>query len=178
MCFKASLIHICLLLSCSYHMPSKAVPHRWLSYDATVKNFPMHDALWVLYFSWLSKENRELYKEDKQVVLKNPGISDEGISSVNRIQNTMRKKGLWKKGSERKKRIYDKIIFRSEMTKLIANFYQPVLPMFKSFVLIFEQKCPQVHKLHSQITSITRDLMACFMRHNSIKGLMFNYLYR
>ena len=54
---------------------------------------------------------------------------------------------------------------------LIANFYEALLPMFKSFILIFEQKTPQVHKLHLKLAEVTRDFFACILKHQSIKGL-------
>ena len=43
--------------------------------------------------------------------------------------------------------------------------------MFKSFILIFEQKTPQVHKLHLKLAEVTRDFFACILKHESIKGL-------
>ena len=38
--------------------------------------------------------------------------------------------------------------FQNHKTLLIANIYEANLRMFKSFILIFEQKIPQVHKRH------------------------------
>ena len=43
--------------------------------------------------------------------------------------------------------------------------------MFKSFILIFEQKTPQVHKLHLKLSEVTRDFFACILKYESIKGL-------
>ena len=82
----------------------------------------------------------------------------------------MKKKGLTKKGKTRKSRIYEKVIFQKHKTLLIANFYEAVLPMFKSFILTFEQKTPQVHKLHLKLAEVTRDFFACILKHESIKG--------
>ena len=42
--------------------------------------------------------------------------------------------------------------------------------MFKSFILIFEQKTPQVYKLHLKLAEVTRDVSACILKHQSIKG--------
>ena len=83
----------------------------------------------------------------------------------------MKKKGLTKKGKTCKSRIYEKVIFQKHKTLLIANFYEAVLPMFKSFILIFEQKTPQVYKLHLKLAEVTRDVFACILKHQSIKGL-------
>ncbi len=43
-----------------------------------------------------------------------------------------------------------------------------VLPMFKSFVLIFEQKEPLVHKLHDEITKLLCNFLACFIKHENL----------
>ena len=83
----------------------------------------------------------------------------------------MSKKGLTKKGKARKARIFEKVIFKIEKTHLIAHFYNSVLPMFKSFVLIFEQKNPQVHRIHLQSSELTRDFLSCFVKHESVKRL-------
>ena len=60
---------------------------------------------------------------------------------------------------------------KKEKTQLIAHFYNSILPIFKSFKLVFEQKSPQVHRIHSQFTESTRDFFSCFAKHESLKGL-------
>ena len=42
--------------------------------------------------------------------------------------------------------------------------------MFKSFILIFEQKTLQVHKLHLKLAEVTGNLFDCILKHESIKG--------
>ena len=87
---------------------------------------------------------------NKTAVLKKPK------ESILLIQKQIKKKGLTKKGKVRKSRIYEKFIFQKYKTFWIANFYEAVLPMFKSFILIFEQKTPQVHKLHLKLAEVTK----------------------
>ena len=81
----------------------------------------------------------------------------------------MSKKGLTKKGKARKVRIYEKLILKKEKTQLIAHFYNSILPMFKSFVVIFEQRSPQVHRIDSEISELTCDFFSCFAKHKSLK---------
>ena len=45
----------------------------------------------------------------------------------------------------------EKIIHKHKTLLLIFNSYQTILPLFKSMVLIFERKEPQVHKLHDMM---------------------------
>ena len=44
-------------------MPTPRVDHRWLSsYEAEVTDEPMLPALTLLYYTWLSKEDKIVYK--------------------------------------------------------------------------------------------------------------------
>ena len=60
---------------------------------------------------------------------------------------------------------------KKEKTQLTAHFYNSILPVSKSFVLIFEQKSPQVHRKHAEISELTHDFFSCFAKHKSLKGL-------
>ena len=168
---KAALQELCLLLDLPYKKPSEAVPHRWLSaYNVTTNNMPMYDALFLLYYSWMNKEDQAIYRDDKDLIFEQNGCTEKAKESILLIQKQMKKEGPTKKGKDCKSRIYEKAIFQKHKTLLIANFYEAVLPMFKSFILIFEQKTPQVHKLHLKLAEVTRDFFACILKHESIKG--------
>ena len=54
---------------------------------------------------------------------------------------------------------------------LIPNLCEAVLLMFKSFILIFKQKTPQVQKLYLKFSEVTGDLFACILKDKSVKGL-------
>ena len=51
-------------------MPADRVEHRWLScYDALVVDEPLLPALTVLYHSWVTQTDRDVYKDDfKQLI--------------------------------------------------------------------------------------------------------------
>ena len=169
---KAALQELCLLLDLPYKKPSEAVPHRWLSaYNVTTNNMPMYDALFLLYYSWMNKEDQAIYRDDKDLIFEQNGCTEKAKESILLIQKQMKKKGLTKKGKDSKSRIYEKVIFQKHETLLIANFYEAVLPMFKSFILVFEQKTPQVHKLHLKLSEVTRDFFTYILKCESIKGL-------
>ena len=58
------LKEICSLLSIPYSMPAARVDHRWLfSYDAAVTDKLILPALTLLYYAWLSKEDKIAYKD-------------------------------------------------------------------------------------------------------------------
>ena len=64
--------------------------------------------------------------------------------------NSKCQKKLTKARKERKLRNVGKIIYAQEKLVLYMNTFQDVLPIFKSFVLAFEQKTPQIRKLHNE----------------------------
>ena len=113
-----------------------------LVYTTTATNLPMYDALYLLHYSWLSINDKALYKDEKNDILTKSKVNEKAKASINAVLGKMNKKGLTKKGKARKVRIYEKVILKKEKTQLIAHFYDSILPMFESFVLIFEQKSP------------------------------------
>ena len=78
---------------------------------------------------------------------------------------------MTKKGEERKKRIYGKLWGMKDMTVLIIQQYLVVFPMFKSFVLVFEQKTPQIHKTHDKLVEVFRNFLAFFMKYEKIRNI-------
>ena len=55
---------MCSLLSIPYSMPAARVDHKWLSsYDAAVTDKPILPALRLLYYAWLSKEEKIVYND-------------------------------------------------------------------------------------------------------------------
>ena len=106
-------------------------------------NLPMYDALYVLYYSWLSVNDKAQYKDEKNGILTKSKVNDKAKASIIAVLDKMSEEGLTKKGKARiyeKVCIYEKLILKKEKVQLIAHFYNSILPMFKSFVLIFEQK--------------------------------------
>ena len=58
------LKEICSLFSTPYSMPAARVDHRWLSsYDDAVTDEPTLPKLTLLYYAWLSKEDKIVYKD-------------------------------------------------------------------------------------------------------------------
>ena len=100
---KAALQELCLLLDLPYKKPSEAVPHRWLAaYNVTTNNMPMYDALFLLYNSWMNKEDQAIYRDDKDLIFEQNGCTEKAKESVLLIQKQMKKKGLTIKGKARK----------------------------------------------------------------------------
>ena len=74
-------------------------------------------------------------------------------------------------GRERKKRIAHKLFHKRITTELQLYFYISTLPLFKSFVLVFEQKEPVVHRLHNELKETLRSFLACFLKIEKVKSI-------
>ena len=118
------------------------------------------------------KDDKLLYNDDTDDIL--AGINDRAKESSKEILKKMGKKRMAKKEKKRKTRICERPFFKKGKT--IAHFCNislitfHVLPLFKSFLFIFKQKSPQVHRLHLKLSELTQDLSSCFLQHKSLKG--------
>ena len=122
---KMALKELCLLLGLHYNKPSEPVAHRWLSiYTTTATNLPMYDALYLLYYSWLSINDKALYKDEKNDILTKSKVNEKAKASINVVLGKMNKKGLTKKGKARKVRIYEKLILKKEKTQFRSFLQQ------------------------------------------------------
>ena len=82
---------------------------------------------------------------------------------VKTIQKVCHKKSLTIAGKEQKERVVEKLLFNRKKTEIQLNFYVTILPLFKSFVLVFEQKEPVMHRIHDELTSVVHHF-ACFLK--------------
>ena len=176
---KLVLKELCVILDIGFRTPPEHVPHRWLSvYDCTEVNVPLIDALRVLYFSWVPKNLQEVYQDEIDKILDAKHIIPETRQTIKRFQKQMKGKSLTEAGQNRKNRIVKKLFYEFSKTMLISTFYLSVLPIFKSFVLVFEQKSPQIHKVYDELTEVIRSFMGCFMKYESINNLSAKQLKR
>ena len=81
------------------------------------------------------------------------------------------KKLLMEAGRERNKRIAHKLFHKRITAELQLYFYISTLPLFKSFVLVFEQKEPMVHRLHNELKETLRSFLACFLKIEKVKSI-------
>ena len=61
-----------------------------------------------------------------------------------------------------------KLIYEFEQVQLIGNLYLAILPTFKSFVLVFEQKTPQIHRLYDELVKVLRTFLQHFLKFESL----------
>ena len=65
-------------------------------------------------------------------------------------------------------RIVTKLIYKFEQAQLIGNLYLAILPTFKSFVLVFEQKNPQKHRLYDELVKVLLTFFQIFLKFKSL----------
>ena len=72
---------------------------------------------------------------------------------------------------EREKREYSEVIAQTYNSDLQLYFYISTLPLFKSFVLVFEQKEPMVYRLHDELKETLKSFLACFLKIEKVKSI-------
>ena len=174
---KQFLSDLCLITGESFHKPPERTDHRWLStYDCIVKIMPMISSLQILYFSFLPGKavgeniGKDMYDEDFKKLLDEKAVTEKGRTEISKISKTLGRKKMTKDGISRKERINEKLWEKFDKTMLIMHQYDVIYPMFKSFVLVFEQKTPQIHKLYSKLVEVLRQFLSAFMKFELIKN--------
>ena len=164
-----ALRQICLVLDINFKKPPQRISHRWLSiFDCLSTDITMYDAFKLLYYPWIPSNLINCYEEDISKFFSKYNVNAEGKHLINNIQQQMKRKSLTEDGKDRKERIVTKLFYENNYLNLVSNFFISVLPLFKSFVLIFEQKEPNIHKLHDMMTQTLRTFLSCFMIFESI----------
>ena len=131
----------------------------------------MVDAFYLFYVSWLEPNLCYSYKDEIQASYNKYNINEIGVNKIKNIIKTFKKKTLTEDGRERKQRIVEKLVHKHKSLLLISNSYTTILPLFKSMVLVLEQKEPQVHKLHDMMVNNLRSFLACFIKYEVIKNI-------
>ena len=120
------------------------------TYDCLLIIYHLLDALMILHYSWISADMKQVYKTDVLSIKQKYDLSDNAWAKIKSISSSMKKKSRTTAGLMRKERIVKILFYESEIFLLNLNFFISALPVFKSFVLYFQQKVPLIHKLHEE----------------------------
>ena len=131
----------------------------------------MMTAFKVLYFAWLKNEEKQDYKDLITTIIRDTTQKEK--RRITEIQEACSKKwrSLTSDGKERKKRILEKLFYTENVTRLHMKMYMDILPMFKSAILVLEQKEPLVHRLHEEQEGILKSFLACFIKHEVLADI-------
>ena len=97
----------------------------------------MFDVCLILYFSFVNKQGKKLYKSRLHGIYFCRETSKESKARVEASQNVLSKKRLTKKGKER---ILKKLFVTKKKTRLYLSVYSSSLQLMKKYVKIFKQR--------------------------------------
>ena len=160
---KTLCLKLCSLFTCSYY--------RWLScYDVTISTLRMFEALQIFYYGFLPTQMRLDYKSQLVQLYRKHDLSEDDRKKIRGIHETLKVKKLTDDGHNRKKRIYEKVLYCSAKTLLILHLYKSALPLLKSYVVLFQTKAPMIHKAHDEQEKLFRQFLACYVKEEYLVG--------
>ena len=167
---RGYLVELCEMLVIPFHMPPNYTEHRWLSVLTSADvNQELLPVLIALYYAWVDPELKEIHAKDVEELISS---SSEHIQRrIRVIQHQCVAKSLTEAGRDRKKRIVEKVIYKRLVTELHLSLYTHILPLIKSFVLIFEQKVPMIHRYFEELKNTIVTFLSCFIKVEEAKKL-------
>ena len=126
------------------------------------------DPLTLLYYAWIPNGFRETYKGDINNIFDKNQLNENAKALINATQTKMKQKKLTDDGKEQKERIITKLFYKQSTLLLNSNLFLSVLPLFKSFILTFEQKEPLMHRLYRSLIENFRAFLGCFVKFEMI----------
>ena len=163
------LQEVCSLLNISFTVPERFISHRWLScYDCALSSLRLWDAYQVFYFGFMTKEDMALYHSEMIAIFRKHDVSLAAKERLKQIWKLNGSKNMTNDGKKRKKRIISKVIFQAKKSILTLSFYQSVLPLLKSYVVLFQSKQPMVHILADRQEQLFRDFLSCYVKQEEI----------
>ena len=119
---RVILEEMCECLDISYRRAEMFVSTGWLTvYNISISTIYMFDVYVVLYFSFLSKQDK-LYKSRLNGIYSHREISEESKARIEASRNVLSKKRLKNEGKERKERILEKLFVTKKKTRLYEVF--------------------------------------------------------
>ena len=162
---RKALAEVCTLLSIKFTAPDVHIPWRWLScYNVSVSTLRLLDPYIVFYYSFLSPADKGLYKIILENIYERNRVSREARAQIKIIQDQLSSKTLTEDGKNRKRKICEKLIFKSTLTKLCLHFYSFGLEFLKKYVCLFQSKEPLIHCLHDKQLEVFKELLSCFIK--------------
>ena len=114
--------------------------------------------------SLLRKEEARQRKEDR--LIKSNSVTDPSKESLCELRKRFMEKFKTStdKGKERKERIIYKLLYNQNRYVLLISFYQSVLPIFKSYVMMFQGDSPLIHKVYYQQVNLVKEFFSYFVK--------------
>ncbi|KAJ8346614.1 hypothetical protein SKAU_G00280150 [Synaphobranchus kaupii] len=99
------LREICDFMSIPGSAPKRFVQHCWLSaYDVAISTQRLLPAYKVLYYVFMDKEDKGLYKDPLKQLFADYNVSEKAQTQIRSFHEDLSKKGMTQLGKDRKKR--------------------------------------------------------------------------
>ncbi len=162
---KSYLEQICEIIGIPYTQPPRFLDHRWLSaYDAAMSLDRMMPAYQILYFGFLRADDKAVYQDVIDKLYDTYKVNEKAKRKITYFHHDLVKKSMTDKGKARKKRVVEKLFFQYPTTQMQLSVYESVLPIMKSYVMVFQGKSTLVHKLHDQQLQVFSTFLGCFVK--------------
>ena len=160
---------ICIIIGVKPLKPLSRPEHRWLYVLIVIERLEyLWDALLLFYFSWLSEEESKIFEDDMSRIIEKSKLSPAEISKIKSIQSSLKKKALTQDGKKRKERVIKRLFEQRKKTLLQFNIYKAVLPIFNSYVKLFQKKNTALHLIHVELYNLMKQFLAYFIKHEII----------
>ena len=99
-------------------------------------------------------------------IFKRHNVTEASKSELLNMQKNLAEKhrNATKKGKARKIKIIKTLLYSSKRVSLLTSIYLTVLPLFKSFVMLFQQEKPLIHKIYFEQVSIIKNFLSYFVK--------------
>ena len=148
-------------------LPLRKSHHSLSMYNCLTVNMTMFDAFVLIYYSWVSDNEKHFFKADFCLLFEKHHLNQETVNISKSFHMKFKAKYLTKEGQEHEERKTSKLL-RKYQFKLTPNIFNSVLPLFKYLVLILEQKEPLVHRIHSILCENLNAFFACYIKFESL----------
>lgn len=153
-----------------YRKPRERVPHRWgLIYECTRTIYPMLSALSLLYWVWLSPDQKasattkKMYEE-----IRPKNLSTAEWEILESIHTEAGSKALSSDGLDRKKRVAEKLWLSRNKTLLHILCYLAKLKDFSIYLKTFQINDTLIHIIYDKQQSLLKDFLTQFVKVESI----------
>ena len=159
------LQQICEMIGVPFTQPPRFLSHRWLSaYESAMSAERLMPAYQILYYGFLTGDDKAVYHDTLQELYDKYKINGTAKRKIRSFHEDLVKKGMTDKGKSRKKRIVEKVFFSYPTTQLQLSVYINVLPILKTYVMVFQKKETLIHKLHDNQLQVFCNFLGCFVK--------------
>lgn len=160
---------LAILLNVKALKPLSRPDHRWLYVLVVLERIEyLWDVLILFYFSWLSKEESEIFNDDIKLISEKRNLTPVQLEKIKQIQFSLKKKSLTNEGKNRKQRIIQGLFEQRKKTLLQMGIYKTVLPTFNSYLKKFQEKNISLHLIHIELYKLTKQFLSYFIKHEAI----------